>query len=41
MYLKRYVEVKEVISEMEFYLSLDFEDIEENEIITELMKEIK
>lgn len=40
-YIKRYLEVKEILSEMEFYLSLDFEDIEENEVLTELIKELK
>lgn len=40
-YIKRYLEVKEVLSEMEFYFSLDFEDIEENEVLTELIKELK
>ena len=40
-YLKAYLEVKTVLSEMEFYLSIDFEDIEENDVITELAKELK
>lgn len=40
-YLKAYLEVKAVLSEMEFYLSIDFEDTEENDVVTELAKELK
>ncbi len=40
-YLKGYLEVKSILSEMEFYLSIDFEDIEENDVILELTKELK
>ena len=40
-YLKAYLEVKSVLSEMEFYLSIDFEDTEENDVVTELAKELK
>ena len=40
-YLKGYLEVKSILSEMEFYLSIDFEDIEENDVMLELTKELK
>ena len=40
-YLKAYLEVKSVLSEMEFYLSIDFEDTEENDVVTELAKKLK
>jgi hypothetical protein len=40
-YLKAYLEVKSILSEMEFYLSIDFEDNEENDVIIELTKELK
>ena len=40
-YLKAYLEVKPVLSEMEFYLSIDFEDTEENDVVTELAKKLK
>lgn len=40
-YLKAYLEVKAVLSEIEFYLSIDFEDTEENDVVTELAKELK
>ena len=40
-YLKGYLEVKTVLSEMEFYLSIDFDDIDENDVLLELTKELK
>lgn len=40
-YLKGYLDTKTVLSEMEFYLSIEFDDIEDNEVIVELAKELK
>lgn len=41
LYHNELMDVKKVLSEMEFYLSLDFEDLEMDEVITELISELK
>ena len=41
MYYNELMDVKKVLSDMEFYLSLDFEDLEFNEVVVELVDEFK
>lgn len=41
MYYNELMDVKKVLSDMEFYLSLDFEDLEFNEVVVELVEELK